>query len=144
MEDVVKKLAFLTFLCLAIIGCQKGSDPLEQVKMDRRNYPISALDWAPSSEGVLTFEFTIQNKASKLALQDLTLLAQGFAEDGSPIWSKTLTLDVSTLGKHATKRFTFQEKPERLSEMDAFQVVLAPDDESAPYRKYAEFLRAGS
>lgn len=140
----MKHLAFFAFLSGGILGCQKGVDPLEQVKLDRRNYPISALDWVPSSEGVLTFEFTIQNKASKLALQDLTLLAQGFAEDGSMIWSKTLALDVSTLGKYATQRFTFQERPERLSEMDAFQVVLAPDDEGAPYRKYAEFLRAGS
>ncbi|MCB1049544.1 MAG: hypothetical protein H6510_01105 [Acidobacteria bacterium] len=132
---------FLLILISLLVACGNKPDPALQVRTDRRLYLISNLDWAPSESGVLTYEFTIQNTAGKLAIQDLTVIAQAYKADETLMWTKTHTLDVSTLGKYATKVFTFQENVENISEVDAFQVVLAPDDEGSPYKNYREFQR---
>ena len=136
-----RHFTFLLILISLLVACGNKPDPALQVRTDRRLYLINGLDWAPSESGVLTYEFTIQNTAGKLALQDLTVIAQAYKADETIIWSKTHTLDVSTLGKYATNAFTFQENVENISEVEAFQVVLAPDDEGSPYQNYREFQR---
>lgn len=137
------RLLICSILALSV-ACSSKPDPTEEVRINRRLYEITNYPFAASNEtSVLTYEFMVQNQAGTLALHDLTVIAQGYDKDSNVIWKKTHTLDVSNLGKHATETFTFQETLENISELDAFQVVLAPDDESAPWNNYKEFIRAG-
>jgi len=129
-------------ILLGLCVCGSKPDPFDEVRKYRRQYEQS-FDWSISNETKeLIYEISVQNKAGTLKLQDLTLIVEALDEQKNPIWKKTLTLDVSQIGKHGSKSYQFRQKIDRAQEVQYFNVSLAPDHDGTDFMNYKEFARA--
>lgn len=134
---------FLSLLALAAFcfACHVPNKE-DEIRAARGKYKLS-LDFSVGKEDdTVTFEVDVNNLSGGTTLQELTVVAKAYDQDEQVFWEKQMELDVAGLANYGTKKLQFKETiPEASVKLDAFNVLLAPDDPSSNYKNYKEFMR---